>query len=48
VGSVNIDVTRPSEIALYVRLFGMLHDRAVYGPDARSPVREAMETAAGT
>lgn len=40
--SANITVTRPSEVALYLRAFEQLSTMAVYGGGARDLIREAM------
>jgi hypothetical protein len=41
--SAHIEVTRPDEIALYVRMFGHLEAAAVYGAEARALVERARE-----
>jgi transcriptional regulator with XRE-family HTH domain len=41
--SAHIEVTRPDEIALYVKLFGHLEAAAVHGGEARALIRKALD-----
>lgn len=41
--SASLDITQPREVRLYVRMFEQLQQLAVYGADARSIVRRAMD-----
>lgn len=46
--SAHLTITRPQEIALYVRAFDWLRQAAVYGGQARDLVRRAIEDIAAT
>lgn len=41
--SAQVNVTRPSEIALYLEAFEQLRKMAVYGADARALIVEALD-----
>lgn len=41
--SASIEVTRPGEIGLYTRLFGLLTQAAAYGADARALIVRALD-----
>ncbi|WP_242904418.1 helix-turn-helix domain-containing protein [Actinomadura terrae] len=40
--TASIEVTRPQEVAQYVRMFDVLREAAVYGPDAQALIRKAL------
>jgi len=41
--TASLEVTRPNEIELYVRMFGHLQTAALYGPAARTLIRRTLE-----
>ncbi|WP_327155244.1 DUF5753 domain-containing protein [Streptomyces tubercidicus] len=41
--SAKVDITRPSEIALYLKMFEQLRSMAVYGAEAKALIQKALE-----